>query len=56
MLAKIDGKRRRGWQRLRQLDSTTGTMNMNLSKLMVIVEDRESWHATDHGVTELDTT
>ena len=56
ILGKIDGKRRRGWRRLRQLDRITGTMNMNLSKLRAIVEDRESWPATVHGVTELDIT
>jgi len=48
---KIEGKRRRGWQRIRWLDGITDTMNVNLSKLQEIVEDRGAWHATVHGVT-----
>ena len=46
MLGKTEGKRRRGWQRMRQLDSLIGSMDMNLSQLQEIVEDREAWHDT----------
>ena len=52
MLGKIEGKRRRGWQRMRRLDSITKSMDMNLSKLQEIVKDRETWHAVVHGVTK----
>ena len=52
MLGKIDGKRRRRWQRVRWLDSITVSMDMNLSKLREIMEDREAWHETVHGVTK----
>ena len=48
MLGKIEGKRRRGWQRMRWLDSINDLMNMNLSKLWETVEDRGVWHATVH--------
>ena len=50
MLGKIEGRRRRGLQRMRWLDSITDAMNMNLGKLQEMVRDREAWHATDHGV------
>ena len=54
MLGRIEGKRRRGQQRMRWLDSITDSMNMNLRKLLEIVEDRETWRSWDHK--ELDTT
>ena len=50
MLGKIE-RRKREHQRMRWLDDITGTMNMNLSKLRVIVMDREAWHAAVHGFT-----
>ena len=50
MLGKIEGKRRRGEQRMRWLNGTTDSMNMNLSKLWEIVEDRGPWHTAVHGV------
>ena len=51
MLGKIEGKRR-GQQRMRWLDSTTNSMDMNLSNLQEIVKDRDARHATVHGVTK----
>ena len=45
MLEKIEGKRRRGWQRMRWLDSIINSVDMNLSKLQEMVEDRRAWHA-----------
>ena len=48
--AKTEGKRRRGWQRMRRLDRATDSVDMNLNKLWEIVEDREARHAPVHGV------
>ena len=52
MLEKIEDKRRREWQRMRQLDSTTDSLDMHLSKLWGIVEDRGDWCAAVHGVAK----
>ena len=56
MLGKIEGGRRREWQRMRWLDSITDSMHMRLSKFQEIVKDREAWHAAAQGIEELDTT
>ena len=56
MLGKTEAKIRRGRQRMIWLDSITDSMDMNLSKVQEIVEDRRAWHATVHGTTESDTT
>ena len=52
MLGKTEGKRRRGCQRMRWLDSITDAMNMNLGKLQEMVKDREAWCTTVHGVAK----
>ena len=52
MLGKIKGRRKRGWQRMRQLDGITDSMGMNMSKLQGIVEVKGAQHATVHGVTK----
>ena len=55
MPGKTEGKRKRGWQRMRWLDSITNSMDMNLSKLWETVKDRGAWHAAVHEITKTQT-
>ena len=52
MLGKIEGRRRKGWQKVRLLDGITNSMDMNVSKCRELVMDREAWHAVVHGLAK----
>ena len=52
LLGKIEGRKRKGWQRMRWLDGTIVSMDMGLNKLQEVVKDREAWHAVVHGVAK----
>ena len=52
MVGKIEGKRRRGWQKMRWLDRITDSMDMNLGELWEMLRNMEAWHASVHGVTK----
>ena len=55
MLGKIEGRRRKGHQRMKWLDAITNVMEMSLSRLQELVMDRVAWHAADHGVAKIQT-